>query len=80
MNANEVAEVAEPEKSADDALAAGSCAELFILGASDQSWGVWVLGVGDGGLGAVPPVGSRGWAPGQGAGGRTPHEAETLGF
>jgi len=40
MNANEVAEVAEPEKSADDALAAGSCAELFILGASDQSWGV----------------------------------------
>ena len=38
---------------------------------SDQSWGC-VLRVGDGGLEAVPPAGSRGRAPGQGSRGRNP--------
>jgi len=32
----------------------------------------------DEGLGAVPPVGSRGRAPGQWVRGRSPHEAERL--
>jgi hypothetical protein len=49
-------------------LGGTSAVQLFMASAVARAYA--------GGLGAVPPVGSRGKAPGRGSGGRSPPEAD----
>jgi len=50
----------------------------YSFGGLRSKLGVWVLGIGNEGLGALLPAGSWGRAPGQGIIGQSPPEAETL--